>query len=172
MTFANRRVVSNFFLTATLLLSVKITPSQESRGQLLGRVTDASGSVIVAATVQAVNTATGVETTAASNETGDYLLPFLMPGAYTLQVTAPGFKQLMQAGITIRVGDKITLDVKLQVGETREKVQVTAEAPLIQAANASLDQVIDQRRVTELPILNANPTVLMLLSPGIVITTG
>jgi hypothetical protein len=168
----NRKVISNFFLTMILLLSVRLTPAQESRGQLLGRVTDASGSVIVTATVRAMNSGTSVETTAATNETGDYLLPFLMPGAYTLQVTAPGFKQFVQAGITIRAGDKITLDVKLPVGETREKIQVTAEAPLIQAANASLDQVIDQRLVTELPILNANPTVLMLLAPGIVITTG
>src|SRR4029079_13760227 len=85
ITFINRRVFSSFFLTVFLLLSVKLAPSQESRGQLLGRITDATGSVIVAARVQAVNTATGVETTAASNETGDYLLPFLMPGAYTLQ---------------------------------------------------------------------------------------
>ena len=124
------------------------------------------------AAVRAVNTATSVEATAAANETGDCLLPFLMPGSYTLQVTASGFKQFVQQGITIRVGDRITLDVKLQVGETREKIEVNAEAPLIQEANASLDQVIDQRRVTELPILNANPTVLMLLSLGIVITTG
>jgi len=81
MTLTNRKVISHFFLTVILLLSVRLAPAQESRGQLLGRVTDASGSVIAKAAVRAVNTATSVETTAAANETGDYLLPFLMPGA-------------------------------------------------------------------------------------------
>src|SRR6266540_283067 len=151
------------------LLSTRPAAAQDSRGQLLGRARDSSGSVIVAATVRAVNTATRVETNASTNETGDYLLPFLIPGSYTLQVTAPGFKQFVQEGITIRVGDKITLDVTLQVGDATEKVQVSAEAPLIEAANASLGQVIDQRRVTDLPMLNGNSTVLMLLSPGTVI---
>src|SRR5262249_16672716 len=96
MTLTNRKATVTFFLTMTLLLSGRPLPAQESRGQLLGRISDTSGSVIVTAAVRAVNTATSVETTAATNETGDYLLPFLLPGSYTLQVTAPGFKQFVQ----------------------------------------------------------------------------
>ena len=72
--------------------------AQGSRGQILGRVTDPSGAVIVGATVRAMNTATNVVTTASTNQTGDYTLPFLVAGDYEVSVDAPGFKKIQRKG--------------------------------------------------------------------------
>jgi hypothetical protein len=77
--------------------------SQESRGDILGRVTDPSGAVIAGATVRAVNTATNVQSTTTTNQTGDYVLPFLNPGTYKFSVQAAGFKNYVQEGITVSV---------------------------------------------------------------------
>jgi len=74
------------------LLALAPLRAQETRGDILGRVTDPSGAVIARATVRAVNTATNVQSTAATNETGDYVLPFLIPSTYRVTAEAPGFK--------------------------------------------------------------------------------
>src|ERR1700722_7465738 len=79
-------------LVAALVIAQLPLSSQEARGSLLGRVSDTTGAVIVNAKVEAFNTATGVKTDATTNESGDYLLPYLNPGPYTITVQAPGFK--------------------------------------------------------------------------------
>ncbi len=144
--------------------------AQETRGEILGRVTDPSGAVVSGATVRAVNTATQVQSTATTNQTGDYVLPFLLPGVYNLSVEAPGFKTYVQEGITVRVNSKVTLNVVLELGAVTETVRVVAEAPLVDSASASLGSVIDQRRIAELPLKDGNPVMLTMLSPGVVFT--
>ncbi|MBI4877579.1 MAG: TonB-dependent receptor [Acidobacteria bacterium] len=147
--------------------------AQETRGDILGRVTDPSGAVIAQATVRAVNTATNVQSSAATNETGDYVLPFLIPSTYRVTVEAPGFKTYVQEGITVQVNSRITLNITLQIGAASETVKVVAEAPLVDSASASLGAVIDQRRVSELPLKDGNPVMLASLSPGVLnLSTG
>lgn len=83
---------------------------QESRGTILGRIADQSGSVIVGAKVSATNTATGVHYTSTSNGTGDYILPFLIPGDYNMIVESRGFRTSKRAGIAVRESDRVTID--------------------------------------------------------------
>src|SRR5688500_15086939 len=104
---------------------------QETRGTLLGRVIDQSGGVIAGARVEASNTGTGVRFTTTSNETGDFLLPFLIPGPYSLVVEAPGFKKFVRGNVDVRVNERITIDVPLEVGQTADTIQVTAQTPLV-----------------------------------------
>src|SRR2546426_116643 len=120
---------------------------QDSRGQIQGRVTDPSGAVISGATVRAINTATNVSSPASANQTGDYQLPFLLPGTYTVMVEAHGFKKWIREGVGVQVNDRVTLNVSLEIGSATESVHVTAEASLVDAASASLGTVVDQRRV-------------------------
>jgi hypothetical protein len=129
--------------------------------------------VILGATVRAVNTATNVPTSAVTNETGDYVLPFLNPGNYRIRAEAKGFKTYLQDGITVQVNSRIAINLTLEVGATSETIRVTAEAPLIDAVSASMGSVVDPRRIAELPLKDGNPMMLASLSPGVVnLSTG
>src|SRR6185436_4984295 len=97
----------------------------------LGRVTDSSNAVIVGAKVEALNTATGVRISATTNESGDYFIPYLIPGPYTIAVAAQGFKNYMRSGIVVRINDRIAIDVALELGAQTQTVEVTGQTPLL-----------------------------------------
>ncbi len=138
---------------------------QETRGTLVGRVTDPAGAVVPATEVRAMNTATGVSAVAKSNESGNFTLPYLLPGTYTLSAELAGFKKFVREGIEVRVNDTIEVNIELTVGNVSESIEVHAETPLLSTAEASLGQVIDQRRVQELPSFGGSPMVLVQLAP-------
>lgn len=144
---------------------------QDTRGTILGRVTDPSGAALVGATVHAVNSQTGVALEARSNEAGNYSIPFVLPGTYTVSAQQPGFKILERKGIEIHVADRLQLDLELAVGDVTEKVEVVASAPLLETSTVSLGQVVDTKRITELPIQSGNAAEFVLLSPGTVNAT-
>jgi hypothetical protein len=144
--------------------------AQEFRGSITGRVMDAAGAVVPGAQVAATNTATNTSTWATTDESGAYTVLFLTPGLYDVSVEASGFKKLLRQAIEVRVGDKLTLDLTLEVGEVAETVNVLTETPLLEAATASSGQVIDRRRISELPLSDGNPFVLSRLAPGITYT--
>ncbi len=141
--------------------------AQEFRGSITGRVTDNSGAAVANASVTVTNAATNTSTATTTNEDGVYTALYLTPGAYHVMVEAKGFKKTTRQNIEVRVGDKLAFDVQLQVGEVTETVNVTAEAPILETASASAGQVIDQRRISELPLSDGNPFVLSRLAAGI-----
>ena len=159
-------------LNLLLLLPVSL-PAQDSRGQIQGRVTDPSGATVASISVRATNRATNISTAVTTSNSGDFLLPFLAPGTYEVTVEAQGFKKWVQRGVGVQVNDRITLNVSLEVGSLAETVSVSADAPLVDAASASLGTVIDQRRVLDLPLKDGNPIMLTSLSPGVMnLSTG
>ena len=159
--------------TSLLLLFSAAVDAQETRGQILGRVTDPSGAVLVGATVKATNAGTNVVEKATTNESGDYFLPLLISGTYNVSVEAAGFREFSQEGVILRVADKLTVNVTLEVGQANEKVIVTGTAPLVESSSASLGQVIDNRRISELPLKDGNPIMLSYLAPGVMnLSTG
>src|SRR2546425_4082368 len=117
-------------------LIVGSAAAQEFRGSITGRVTDPSGASIPGSQITVTNTATNVSSSVTTNEAGVYTFLYLSPGRYTVVAEVRGFKKLQQA-IEVRVGDKITLDMSLEVGSVSESVNVTAEAPLLQTNSAS-----------------------------------
>lgn len=141
---------------------------QETRGQILGRVTDPQGAVVVGGTVTAQNAATGVTATASTNGTGDYTLPFLVAGSYDVTVTAPGFKKYEQKNISVRIQDAITLNVRLEIGAATEVVEVKDSSPLLESSTASLGQIVDRQRIANLPVNYDNALMLSQLGPGVV----
>src|SRR5262245_3310678 len=126
-----RTLISTFILW---LACAAIAAAQESRATLIGRATDTSGAVIADATVRAVNTATNAEVASTTNESGNYEIPYLLSGVYTVVVEMAGFKKSVRDGIQLRVGDRVTLDFTMTVGDVAESVTVTAETPLLEAA--------------------------------------
>lgn len=155
---------------ALLLLSLACShpgSAQESRATVNGQVRDVSSSSVDTATVTARNLATAVATSVKASEGGNYTIPFLVPGNYTITAEAQGFKTITQ-NVVLHVGDKLTVDLTLPVGEISETVTVTAAAPLLDETSAVRGGLVDNVRVTELPLNGRNPFQLANLIPGVV----
>ncbi|MBA3974673.1 MAG: hypothetical protein C0504_10715 [Candidatus Solibacter sp.] len=145
-----------------------LAQSQDARGNIVGRVLDSSGAVVPGTEVRGVNDATGVAVSVRTNDAGNYVLPFLSPGMYTVTAEIQGFRKFDRKNIQVRVNENVPLDIQMTVGEVSESVQVTAETPLLQTAEASLGQIIDERRIVELPLFAGNAMDLVHLAPGTV----
>jgi hypothetical protein len=151
-----------------LALSViSIGYSQSVRGTILGTVTDASGAVVRGATVTVRQTATGLTRTEATNDAGEYAIPQLPVGEYTLTVEQPGFKKSERTGIGLRVDDKLRIDVPLAIGQVNDTVAVEAAAPVISTDSSTVGNVVDNKKVTELPLNGRNFLQLNLLATGV-----
>src|SRR5688572_21263335 len=156
--------------TASLCSIVFPLAAQEARGTLLGRVTDPSDALVVGAKVDATNTDTGVRFTTTTNRTGDYLFPLLVPGSYTITVESPGFKTYSRKGIAVRVGDQMSINVTMELGQASQTVQVTAESPMLDTSSASMGQVVDSRTINELPLKDGMVLIMATYSPGVIFT--
>ena len=155
-------------LLAALFAVCLLAQAPDPRGNIVGRVTDPTGAVIPNADVRVTNVATGVVAATKTNQAGNFTLPYLLPGTYTMTVELTGFKKFVREGIQVRVNDTVELNPELQVGNVSESVEVTAETPLLQTAEATLGQVVDERRITELPLFAGNAMDLVHLAPGTV----
>ena len=140
--------------------------AQDPRGTILGRVLDSSGAAVPGAEVRAVNDDTGVAASAKANDAGNFTMPYLLSGTYTVSCEHPGFKKWVRPGIQVRINDNVEVNIDLQIGATSETIEVTETTPLLSTAEASLGQVVDQRRVLELPQFAGNAMDLVHLAPG------
>ncbi len=143
---------------------------QEFRGTISGRVIDNTGGAMPGVTVTATNTATNVRSSTTTNAEGTFTIPYLNPGMYAVAASLSGFKTASRDGIDLRIGDRIDLDFKLEIGRVEEVVSVTAEAPLLELGHGSAGQVIDEKRIALLPLSDGNPFVLSRLVPGVAYT--
>jgi hypothetical protein len=167
--FMKRAILAAF---AAALFSLVPAFSQDTRGSISGTITDSSGAAIPLAKVTATNIETNVSAEAQSSGTGTFTLLYLLPGRYSVAVEASGFKRTVRENVELRVADRLTLDLQLEVGGVQEVVNVTSQAPLLEASTATVGQVIDRRRITELPLAEGNPMTLIQMAPGIVVTGG
>lgn len=157
-----------FRLLLATALSALAAFSQDARGSLAGRVSDPQGAMIANARIEVLNNATNVRFTVRTNEAGAFIVPYLLPGTYRITAELSGFKKFVQDGVQVRVNDTVEVNPQLEVGDTTQSVEVKAETPLLSTAEASLGQVIDERRVTELPLFAGNAMDLVHLAPGTV----
>jgi len=164
---------TRYLCVAALLLLAVAAPlsGQDPRGTMLGKVTDASGAVMPGVEIRVTNAQTGVTLTAVTNESGHYNIPFILPAVYKVTAEMPGFRGYAREGVQIRVSETVELNIQLEVGEISQTVNVTAETPVLDTAGASLGQVIDERRVLELPLFAGNPAELTMLAPGVMNAT-
>ncbi|MEI9976375.1 MAG: carboxypeptidase regulatory-like domain-containing protein [Ignavibacteriota bacterium] len=161
----SRRISS---LVAVLaLFAGGVVWAQDSRGTITGRITDQSGAIIPNATVLVVNAAIGTKVQQQTGQDGYYHAPFLTPGLYQVEVTAPGFKRSVREGIEVRVADRLEINLTLEVGGSEQSVTVSAAAPLMNTESASMGTVVDSLRVASLPVSYGNPFLLIGLSAGV-----
>ena len=168
-----RRTLVRLCLGPLLVLSWPLSPfSQDIRATLSGQVTDASGSAVPNAKVAVINTETHVVSPATTNDAGRFVVNFLIPGRYKLEVEANGFKKFVRENIQLEVGDKAGIDASLQMGEISDNVTVTDEMPLIETETGSRGQVINGRQLMDLPNNGRNAYQLVWAVPGVIKTGG
>jgi len=140
-------------MAAVLLLAFPVLPvwgQNTNTGEIKGAVTDPSGAAIANATVTIADVLTGVVTKAGTNKSGIYDVPSLLPGQYTIAVTAPGFKDYLRKGVVLQV-ETIAIDAMLTVGAASEQVVVTAEAPLLQTESSDAHVIFDTQQILDAP---------------------
>lgn len=141
-------------------------------GTVLGTVTDSSGAVVVAASVDITNTQTGVVSHTQSSSAGDYTVPYLQPGTYKVAVKAAGFQTSESNVFSLTVDQQERLNIALRPGGSNEVVQVEANAVTLDTDNSAVSSLITQKQVEELPLNGRNFAQLILLGEGAVTVGG
>lgn len=166
----NRRGISRFGvafgLACFLLASVALSRAQEFRATLTGQVTDPSGAFVAKAQVKAVNVDTGSIYTAETSNAGVYYIPYVVPGTYTVSVTADGFKTAIQDKVLLLAGKYFGQNFKLEVGAIKETMEITAAPPMIETANASGGTILDERTLENVPVGGRQVYMLIGTVPG------
>jgi hypothetical protein len=152
--------------TLLTLTSVLPAAAQDFRGSIGGRIVDESGAVLPGVSVSVSNRNTNVATTAVTNATGTYSVLYLTPGPYAITAELQGFKKMTRE-VEVRLGDRLEIDFKMEVGRLEESVTVAADTPLLETRTGSAGQVIDEKQIALMPLSDGNPFVLARLAPGV-----
>ncbi len=161
------RKTQTLFLALALLCILSFPAmAQESRGSILGTVTDAQKAVVPGAEIVVTNVGTNQSRTTISNDTGYFEVPWLDPGDYTVSAELAGFKKYHRSGVVVNVASKVKIDIQLEVGEVQQIVEVTGAAPLLETTTASAGRIIDTAQISSLPFSDLNPFALSAMAPG------
>ena len=155
--FANRFVVLSLIML--LCAGICLAQAQASAADLVGTVVDPTGAVVAGATVTARNPGTGISRTVMADDSGEYQFIGLPPGDYEVTAQAPTFKKVIISPVTLMVGQRAELRVQLEVGEQTATVNVSGDAvQLIETTQPTISNVIDQKRIENLPINERSAT--------------
>ncbi len=159
-------------LGAVALCMVALASAQQGTGTITGLVTDQQGAVIPGAQVEVRNTGTNAVFTTSSNESGLYVAPGMAVGEYEIGVESEGFRRSVRSGVTLQVGQNAEVNVTLEIGQVTEVVEVIGEAPLVDTGGATIGEVIERKRVSDLPINGRGALALTMLTAGVISNAG
>lgn len=143
-------VVRGFVCLALLSLSLF---AQSERGTITGAVRDASGAVVPAAKVTVTNSATNVTVNATTNDQGEFTVPSLQPGTYTVRVEKQGFRPSEEKGLSVDAGSNVRADAALEVGSSTQAIEVQANAVQLQTEDAKNSVTLQNKLVDDLPLV-------------------
>jgi hypothetical protein len=161
----NLKFVSLLFVAAGF--SVPASAQQRSSAAVYGTVSDSQGAVTPGAAVTLLQTETGQSRNTTTNGEGGFQFPLLPVGPYEVTVQHAGFKRYEQKGLLLQVNDNIKIDVHLELGEVSTTVAVEASGVSVTTDSATIKEVVDSRRVVDLPLNGRNLADLTLLVPGV-----
>ncbi len=150
-----------------LLLALSTAAFGQGTATIYGTVSDSSGGVVSVANVAATHVETGTSRQAETDAAGNYVFVQLPVGRFSLRVQAPGFKEVLQTDIVLQVSENRRIDLALQVGQVTERIEVEAQAASVETRTGTIGEVIDSRRISDLPLNGRNPVQLQLLVPGV-----
>lgn len=162
-----RRIISKPCVPVMFLLALNALPlwgQAVANATIAGTVIDANGGLVPNAQITATQTETGMSRTTASGADGTYILPNLPVGPYTLEFAAKGFSNRKETGTVLQVGASVTINAKLDLGSENQHVTVQANASMVETQQTSMSQVIDDRRMVDLPLNGRNVTQLIVLA--------
>ncbi len=169
--------LSSWLISLSSVLSLCLicsTPlhAQGTGGRILGRVSDSSGAVLANVKVTLTNDATSVNSESTTNANGDYGFPQVPVGVYRMEFDLTGFKKSVQRAVNVDLNQVVTVNSVLQIGATKETVEVTSEAPLVDTTSTQLGAIMDSRQVSNLPLNSRDTYQLLQLQPGVMSTVG
>lgn len=149
--------------------------AQTTNATLTGTVVDQNNAAVVGAETTVINKDTGLQRSTITNESGDFIVPLLQPGKYSLRVQHAGFSPVEFPEVVLNVGDQKAVRIELKAGNISEMVQVTGDAPLLNESPA-VSIVVDRQFVANIPLNGRSFQTLIALAPGVVFvpssTTG
>ncbi|MEO7142789.1 MAG: TonB-dependent receptor, partial [Bryobacteraceae bacterium] len=160
----SRSIAPQVLIVSVALVSMAF--GQEIRGTIAGTVTDPQGAAVSGARVEIRGIDTNVVYPATTNDSGIYVLPLLPAGNYSISVTKEGFKRAQEQRVELRVSERAQVDFHLEVGAVSQQVLVTSEAPLLETATASRDQVVSDKAVADLPYEGRNSFLTSAITSG------
>ncbi len=155
-----------------LLLVSTCTAFAQTTGDVRGVVSDPSGAVVSGAQVTAIFNSEGTERHASTDSSGQYTLPTLPVGDYTIRIQAPGFKTFQQTNVTVDIGHVAQVNASLELGQSTQVVTAEASAPLVETTSTQLGSVMNSTAVVNLPLNTRDTYQLLQLQPGVQSQTG
>ncbi len=157
---------------ATLFVANFLYAQGGANGTILGTVTDNSGAVLAGASVDVTNAATNITSHTQTTSSGDFTVPFLIPGTYRVTVQSPGFQKAVTSDIPLVVGQQARVNVIMKPGAVSETVEVQASAVALDTDTSAVTQTVTPKQIEQLPVQNRNFVSLLFLGAGAVQTTG
>ena len=161
-----------FVCLFALFTLLPFVAAQTYEGRISGTVTDSSGAVVAGAKVTVANVATGISRKLVTNSAGEYVAPDLEPGSYTVSTDAPGFKTTVSSVVKLEVSRTLRIDLQLQPGGASETVKVEEQETLVDTTDSTLNGVLENKAINDLPMQGRDFQNLLPLHPGVQRTPG
>jgi hypothetical protein len=161
------RILSSLGVLCTMTVVSPFAYAQYENGSVVGTIRDSSGAAIAGAQVKITNNATSVSTENKTNENGDYDIPSLRVGVYTITASAPGFSSAVAQNITVSVGARQHFDLALDAGSTETSVEVKGVALQLETETSQRDQTVTNYQSEALPLVSRNYSDLLGLVSGV-----
>ena len=152
------------------LCAASIPLDAQNTAELRGTMTDSTGAVLPGVSITLSNKGSGQERRQLTDPSGNYVFASLPNGDYVLKAELSGFRTQIRDGVTLQVGQRINLDLTLDVGQLTEEVTVTEAAPLMRASDAEISEIISNQRLVDLPLNGRQFVQLTLLSDNVYLT--
>ncbi len=166
------RTLFTFSLAFFACLTANLPAQTTGAGTITGAITDQSGGVVPDASVVVRNTATSTERSIATNQAGIFVAQFLQPGAYEIRISKPGFSKTVRTGLSLQVGQTLTVNLTLSVQATTEEVTVSGETSIVDTEKTEMSQVVSQTQKENLPIAGRRWEGFALLTPNVTTDGG
>lgn len=155
-------------LALAALVTAALARGQSANSSLLGRVTDATGAVIQGASITATSLATNQIRQTASNQSGEYTIPFLAPGRYRLEAVMAGFRTYLRPDLLVEVDQSLRIDISFEVGQTSESITVSDTPPAINTENGARGEVTTNQEIAQMPLDGRSFSDLAYLTGGVI----
>ena len=155
------------FLVALLALGLAPAVGAQQLAAIQGTITDGSGAILPGVTVTVTNVDTGISRTTVSNDAGVYRVQSLDPGRYTVSADLQSFRRATRTDVVLSTGATQGINFTMQPGAVEETIEVRGSAPDIQTERAEVSSIVEQKKITDLPLVGRNVLSLTALQPGI-----